>query len=125
MFYPKFIYENLPYLYLLVSGYLIAYFDNWGAFVSAALFYFAGCIILVTRSDHRRTDKKKIKKKNSYTIPTIVYEYLPYCYCAIALVLLLKTNHVSLQFLAIVLMIFALRNLLCRGSNRRKAKSLF
>jgi hypothetical protein len=125
VFYPRIIYENLPYLYFVVCAYLLAYHDAWEVYISIGLFYSAGCIILVTRSGHRRVDRFKDNKVNKQTLPFYVYEYLPYAYFAIAITIILKTSHAALQFLAFCLMIIALRNLLLRGNNRRKAKSLF
>lgn len=125
MFFPKIIYENLPYLYFIVCAYLLAFFDTWAVFASAALFYCAGCITLVTRSGYRRVDRFKDNKNTKQTLPLYIYEYLPYCYFAIAMVLLLKTEKPILQFMAFCLMIIALRNLLFRINNRRKAKSFF
>jgi hypothetical protein len=83
MFYPKCIYENLPYAYFLVCGYLIAFYDTWPVFVSVGLFYLAGCATLVTRSGYRRLDRYKANEKqpnNKNTLPEWLYEYLPYGY---------------------------------------------
>lgn len=128
MYYPKFIYENLPYAYFLVCAYLLAFYDSWPVFVSVGLLYCAGCITLVTRSEYRRVDRRKSDddksiKKNK--LPEWIYEYLPYGYFAVAMVIVLKTTSSALQFIAFCLMILALRNLLFRMNNRRKAKSLF
>jgi len=125
VFFPKAIYENLPYFYLLICAYLLAYYDTWPVYASASLFYIAGCITLVTRSDYRRVDRFKDGKNCKQTLPTVIYEYLPYTYFAVAMLLLLKTEHPALKFSAFCLMIVALRNLLLRVNNRRKAKSLF
>lgn len=125
MFYPNVIYENLPYVYFLVSGYLIAYYHSWPVYISSAIFYCVGCIILVKRSDYRRVDRFKGNYQHLQRIPEVVYEYLPYSYFAIAMVILLKLDNQALQFTAIILLILALRNLLCRGNNRRKGKSPF
>lgn len=127
MFYPKFIYENLPYAYFLVCAYLLAFYDTWTVFASAGLFYCAGCITLVTRSEYRRLDRYKDNHDKKNTLPETLYEYLPYIYFAVGMIIILKTTLPALQFLAFCLMIVALRNLLFRMSNRRKvkAKSLF
>ena len=128
MFYPKYIYENLPYAYFLVCAYLITFYDTWPVFASVGLFYLAGCATLVTRSGYRRLDRYKANEKqpnNKNTLPEWLYEYLPYSYFAFATVMLLKTSLPGLQFLAFILMMLALRNLLFRVNNRRKAKSLF
>ncbi|AWB58254.1 hypothetical protein [Colwellia sp. Arc7-D] len=128
MYYPKFIYENLPYAYFLVCAYLLAFYDSWPVFVSVGLLYCAGCITLVTRSEYRRVDRRKSDDDNSIKknkLPEWIYEYLPYGYFAVAMVIVLKTTSSALQFIAFCLMILALRNLLFRMNNRRKAKSLF
>ncbi|SEL83471.1 hypothetical protein SAMN05216262_1255 [Colwellia chukchiensis] len=124
MFFPKFIYENLPYAYFLVSAYLLAFYETWVVFISAGLFYAAACITLVTRSSHRRVDRHKTAKNNNI-LPEFLYEYLPYIYVAVAILLLLKTSLAISHFLAFCMMIIALRNLLLRKSNRRKSKTKF
>jgi len=116
------IYENLPFIYFSISALLLAYDTSWLMISSAGLFYCAGSVTLVVRSSYRRLDAHKNNKK---FIPEIIYEYLPYIYHAVAVLLLLKTNSPALQFLAFMLMILALRNLLCRKNNRTKKPSLF
>ena len=125
MFYPKFIYENLPYAYFTLCAYLLAFYDSWAVFFSAGLFYCAGCITLVTRSSFRRIDRYKDTSNHKNTIPEFLYEYLPYIYVAVAMTLVLKVSLPALHFFAFALMILALRNFLLRKNNRRKPKSLF
>tara|TARA_R110002111_G_scaffold21935_1_gene50514 strand:- start:191 stop:568 length:378 start_codon:yes stop_codon:yes gene_type:complete len=125
VFYPKVIYENLPYLCFLICAYLVAFYDTWMVYTSAGLFYIVACIMLVQRSNYRRVDRYKDNEKYRQTLPPIIYEYMPYAYFAIAMILLLKTQFPALQFLAFCLMIIALKNMLFRINNRRKAKSLF
>lgn len=81
--------------------------------------------MLVQRSNYRRIDRYKGALNSQQALPVLIYEYLPYVYAATAMILLLKTEQAILQFLALCLMIVALRNLLFRRNNRRKAKSLF
>ena len=128
MYYPKIIYENVPYVYFLTCGYLFAFYETWPTITSAALLYCAGSITLVTRSEYRRLDRRKPEVKNistKYKLPEWLYEYLPYGYFAFAMIIMLKTNLPGLQLFAFCLMILALKNLLFRVNNRRKAKSLF
>jgi hypothetical protein len=129
VFFPKIVYENLPYIYFIICAYLLAFYDDWVIYSSAGLFYLVACIMLVKRSDSRRVDRFKdnncVKGNNKQILPLFVYEYLPYIYFAIAMTLLLKTSLPILQFLAFCLMIIALRNMLLRINNRRKTKSLF
>ncbi|MGB1261575.1 MAG: hypothetical protein ACPG52_01590 [Cognaticolwellia sp.] len=125
MFYPKFIYENLPYLYFIIAVYLLAFYDAWVVYASSALFYVVGAIMLVTRSSHRRVDRYKDGKNIKATLPTVIYEYLPYVYLASSVTLLLKVQIHVVQFIAFCLMILALRNIILRVNNRKKAKSFF
>ncbi|MFT5758167.1 MAG: hypothetical protein ACI9LM_002906 [Alteromonadaceae bacterium] len=116
------IYENLPFIYFFMSAFLLAYDTSWLMIASAGLFYCAGSVTLVVRSSYRRLD---VNKNNKKRIPEMIYEYLPYIYHGIAILLLIKTTSSSLQFLAFILMILAFRNLLCRKNNRAKKSSLF
>ncbi len=121
---PKVIYENLPYIYFLFSGALLAYGDSWYFIFSGAIFYTVACVVLVTRSAHRRLDKKNHPGSNC-PLPEMLYEYLPYGYGAIAIFILMSTKNQLLQFVAFALFVLALRNLMCRRTNRAKAKGLF
>ena len=122
MFFPKSIYETIPYLYLFTGAYLLAFYDAWEVYIPAGLFYLIGSIMLVKRSDYRRIDRLKSLKQ---TLPLPVYEYLPYLYLAISMTVLVKSHVPWLQFLAFCLMMIALRNMLFRMGNRHKMKSLF
>jgi hypothetical protein len=117
LFVPKFIYENLPFAYFIVSGYLLTFDMTWPMLTSAGLFYSAGCIMLVKRSASRRLDKQKqlgIKNK----LPELLYEYLPYIYGAVGVFTIMVTKNALFQFCAFTLIVLAIRNLLCRRSNR-------
>ncbi len=121
---PKVVYENLPYIYYLISGALLIYGDSWYFIFSASIFYSAACIVLVTRSAHRRLDKHHTKM-TKHLIPELIYEYLPYGYGAIGIFILMSTEQPIFQFVAFALFILAVRNLTCRHTNRKKAKTLF
>ncbi|MEW6992565.1 hypothetical protein AADZ91_18020 [Colwelliaceae bacterium 6441] len=121
---PKVIYENLPYIYFLISGGLLVYGDEWTLIFSAGIFYTVACIVLVTRSAHRRLDKQK-NKPSKYYFPDLLYEYLPFIYGAIGIFILMSSDKPIYQFGAFSLFILGLRNLLCRRNNRKKAPSLF
>ncbi|MFT6900294.1 MAG: hypothetical protein ACJAXS_000456 [Colwellia sp.] len=117
VFVPKFIYENLPFAYFIVSGYLLTFDMTWPMLTSAGLFYSAGCITLVTRSAYRRLDKQKqLSIKNK--LPELLYEYLPYIYSAVGVFTIMITRNPLFQFCAFTLIVLAIRNLLCRRSNR-------
>lgn len=122
---PKVIYENLPYIYLVVSGGLLSLGDSWPLIFSAAIFYMVACIVLVTRSSHRRVDKDKEYSLNKQ-LPELFYEYLPYIYAAIGLFMLMSQANNILKFIGFILIVWALRNLLCRHSSRtKKSTGLF
>jgi len=117
LFLPKTIYENLPFAYFIISGYLLTFEMSVAILISAVLFYSAGCVTLVTRSAHRRIDKHK-SLGEKYKIPQILYEYLPYTYSAVGVFTLMITKSALLQFCAFTLIVLAVRNLMCRHSNR-------
>jgi hypothetical protein len=122
LFVPKSVYENLPFAYFIVSGYLLTFEMTWPILISAGLFYSAGCITLVTRSEHRRMDKHK-QAEGKYIIPELFYEYLPYIYSAVGVFTIMITKKPFFQFCAFTLIVLAVRNLLCRHNNRiRSAK---
>jgi len=122
MFFPKIIYETIPYLYFFFGTYLLAFYDSWVVYAPVALFYLGASIMFVKRSDYRRGDRLRHVKQ---TLPLPVYEYLPYFYLALSITVLIKSHAPWLQFLAFCLMIIALRNMLYRMGNRHKTKSLF
>ena len=117
LFLPKVVYENLPYAYFILSGYLLTFEMTWPVLFSASLFYSAGCITLVSRSANRRLDKqKKLGIKNK--IPELLYEYLPYIYSALGIITIMITQNALFQFFAFTLLVLAVRNILCRHNNR-------
>jgi len=117
LFIPKTIYENLPFAYFITSGFLLTFEISVAILISAVLFYSAGCVTLVTRSAHRRIDKHK-SLGEKYKIPQILYEYLPYTYSAVGVFTLMITKNALFQFCAFTLIVLAVRNLMCRHSNR-------
>lgn len=121
---PKVIYENLPFGYFIISGYLLSIGGSWPMMFSAALFYGAACITFVVRSAHRRLDKHSAKSMK-HVLPELVYEYLPYSFGAISVFIIMTTKNPMFQFLAFSLFVIALRNLMCRHKNRSKKPSKF
>ena len=121
---PKIIYENMPYGYFIISGYLLSIGEIWPIFFSAALFYGAACITFVVRSANRRLDKNQVKsiKRN---FPEIIYEYMPYSFSALAVFIFMATTKPMFQFIAFTLFVIALRNLMCRHNNRSRKPSKF
>jgi hypothetical protein len=124
LFVPKYIYENLPFTYFIISGFLLTFEMTWPIIFSAGLFYSAACITLVSRSANRRLDKQKKLGINNKT-PELLYEYLPYIYSAVGVFTLMITNNPLFQFFAFSLLVLAVRNLLCRHKNRTSGVKLF
>ncbi len=118
------LYDNLPYIVFALSGYILLYHNEWQLMVSAAMFYGIGCILLVSRSASHRLDPKN-KRKIRHHLPEFLYEYLPYWYGATAIFLLVAFEEALMQFLAFILVILALRNLILRHNNRSKSPSKF
>ncbi|WP_286235488.1 hypothetical protein [Thalassotalea sediminis] len=122
---PQPIYENLPYFYFIISGALVSMGDKSQVFIfSAVIFYAAACIVLVKRSAFRRLDKQ-YRKSNKHWLPELIYEYLPFVYVAIGIFILLIGIQGILQFVAFTLIVWAVRNLICRRQNRNRRQSLF
>jgi hypothetical protein len=122
LFLPKSVYENLPFVYFIVSGCFMTFSVSWPMLLSAGLFYVAGCITLVIRSSHRRIDKHNTNFLPS-KIPELVYEFLPYTYGAIGIFTIMVTSDAKFQFCAFILIVLAIRNLLCRHNNRTKTSN--
>lgn len=123
MYLPKPIYENLPYAYFLISGYLLTFYQGWQIVLSAALFYGAGSIVIVTRSANRRLDNRH--KRIIHRIPENLYEYLPFIYGAVALFLIIAVDIEWVKFIAVILTVIALKNIVLRHNNRtRRPKKL-
>lgn len=121
---PKVVYENLPYGYFLASGALFTMGDSWPLVFSGAIFYLAACIVLVKRSASRRIDKLKHTKKRIW-LPELIYEFFPYALSAIGIFFLMTFNHNLVQFFAFSLIVWAIRNLICRHNNRTRKQGLF
>lgn|GEM_PF-1616062 len=120
----QFLYDNIPFLSFAVSGYLLIFHQEWGLMVSAAMFYGIGCVILVSRSAVNRLDLES-KRKIRHHLPEVAYEYAPYWYGATAIFLIMVFEHPVMQFVAFLLTVIALRNIILRHNNRTKAPSKF
>lgn len=86
---PKFVYEALPYFYLLVGAVLVVVLESPITFASGVLFYLAGAAVWVVRSSHRRKNSsKQIENRHGrFVFPEMLYEYLPFAYMGVAIIL--------------------------------------
>ena len=101
MYIHKSVYEILPYLYIAIgiaiyTGVtlfsevtIFAFFDSSLIYLSTALLYAAGSLVWVARSAYRRKNSKNHieNRKGLIRFPEPVYEYLPFVYLALGLVL--------------------------------------
>lgn len=92
---PKSLYELLPYAYLLLGAVLIAGLDSPVAYASGALLYMAGAAVWVVRSSHRRKNSNdKIQNRRGRVVfPEKLYEFLPFVYMGLGLVLATLSSH--------------------------------
>lgn len=119
MYLPKALYEPLPYFYFALSLFILFQESHWAFSLSALLFYFAGSVVLVKRSEHRRKDKQRITLDH-YKLPETLYEFLPFIYIAMGVVLVISFPAPMPQLVSAILFIIAIRNLVCRHMNRTK-----
>ncbi|WP_421865683.1 hypothetical protein [Motiliproteus sp.] len=90
MYIPKSLYEALPYLYIAIGVALFMLLDSPFIYVSAACLYGAGALVWVTRSSYRRKNSRHQveNRKNRLLFPERLYEYLPFIYMAVGVVIL-------------------------------------
>ncbi len=88
------VYEALPYVYILIGVAVIMVLQSPLTFLSGALFYAAGSAVWVMRSDYRRknSDKKVSNRKGRVLFPEKVYEYLPFLYIGLGVLLMVSFN---------------------------------
>lgn len=119
MFLPKAVYEPLPYLYFALSIFIIVQQSHWVLALSALLFYLAGCVVLIKRSENRRKDTQR-KTLNHFRLPVTLYEFLPFIYIACAVAVVVNTVTPVPQIVASAIFVVAVRNLVCRYVNRHR-----
>ncbi len=83
------VYEALPYVYIVIGVAVVMALESPLTFLSGALFYAAGSVVWVMRSDYRRknTEKRIANRKGRVLFPEKVYEYLPFVYIGIGILL--------------------------------------
>ncbi len=86
---PKSLYEILPYTYLLLGAMLIVSLDSPFTYASGALLYMAGAAVWVVRSSHRRkNNSQEIQNRRGLVVfPEKLYEFLPFAYMGLGIVL--------------------------------------
>ncbi len=119
MYFPERLYENLPSFYFVISGGLVI-LGNGGLYIfSGIIFYCAACITLVARSARRRRDKRNLHSTKE-VLPEVIYEYLPYGYIGLGILLIIIVDQEVIQFFAFTWCVYGLRNIMCRHANRNR-----
>ncbi len=80
MMFPKALYEAFPYVYMTTGIAEIGYFQSLLATGSGLLFFLAGALIWVMRSNARRTDPAATRKNSS--TGQVWYELKPFLFIA-------------------------------------------
>tara|TARA_R110001583_G_C5671699_1_gene411407 strand:- start:190 stop:609 length:420 start_codon:yes stop_codon:yes gene_type:complete len=119
---PKVIYENLPYIYFLLSIIILSTADNAILFGSAALFYFAGSITWTSRSHARRLDTPNKYAKSFFNrrLNDSLYELMPFIQLAIGTVLVMSFDNQIIVFISVALCIYSIQNIVLRIINRKR-----
>lgn len=86
----KSLYEALPYLYIAISIIIFMLLGGPLIYFSAAALYCAGALVWVTRSAYRRKNSRHCieNRKERLRFPERLYEFLPFIYLAIGVVIL-------------------------------------
>ncbi|MEH6649297.1 MAG: hypothetical protein V7707_04635 [Motiliproteus sp.] len=90
MYIHKSVYEALPYFYITASIVIFFVLDNPLIYFSAAALYCAGALVWVTRSAYRRKNSRFCieNRKGRLRFPERLYEFLPFIYLAIGVVII-------------------------------------
>ncbi|MCW8884297.1 MAG: hypothetical protein OQK12_03455 [Motiliproteus sp.] len=83
------VYEVLPYVYIVIGILVVIALDSPLTYLSGALFYTAGSAVWVMRSAYRRKNSRKevSNRQGRVLFPEKVYEYLPFFYIAVGIML--------------------------------------
>ncbi|OMH38111.1 hypothetical protein [Motiliproteus sp. MSK22-1] len=86
------VYEVLPYTYIAIGIVVVMAMDSPLTYVSGILFYVAGAVVWVMRSAYRRKNSRKhiANRRNSVRFPEAVYEFLPFIYIGLAVLLVVS-----------------------------------
>ncbi len=117
MYLSKPIYEKLPFVYLIIGLYLFFKFDLVASNISAFVLYWAAALVWIKRSDSRRLTRIK-QTVQSVRMPQMFYEFLPFFFIAISLIIVKYVTHPLILGIALLLALIALKNLYLRHQSR-------
>ncbi|WP_210396692.1 hypothetical protein [Motiliproteus sediminis] len=91
---PKRFYEALPYLYIVSALAVMAFTDGGLVYLFAAILYACGAAVWVMRSSYRRkTSPALIRNRKGFMLfPAFIYEYLPFIYLGVGVLVLLSVS---------------------------------
>lgn len=115
---PKPIYELMPYFYLSGGITEIYYLQSTIATVSGVLFFVAGAMIWILRSNHRRCDSQLSRKRDA-RLPEELYEMLPFLYMLVGALLVTFSTSYLLYAIAALLFLAGLHFVVVRTVHRR------
>lgn len=110
------VYEALPYCYVAIGSVTLLLLDQPLAQLSAVIIYLLGSKVYMLRSNNRRTDAKKRRKKG--WIPSPLYEHIP-ALCLLIAILLSKLNSKAAPVFALCLCSYGLYVFFRRLSYRK------
>lgn len=116
---PILLYEPLPLLYLCGGTVILATGQSVLMLISAFLFYWAGALIWIIRSKNRRTDLRTKPPKKFLFFPESLYEFRPFFYAFIGILLLRNTGQTVWLVAGAILISWAMFCLYRRSLNRR------
>lgn len=121
---PAKLYEPLPYAYIAVGSAILLAINSWLAVICGLLVLFAGAVIWILRSDHRRSDIKDARNKYGGVLPFWFYEMLPFNYSILALLLFTGSDNVYLYPSAMIMLVVGIQLWVLRSSYRKHQRPL-
>lgn len=85
---PVLLYEALPLIYLSSGSIILVIGQSALALTAAILLYYAGTFTWIMRSENRRTDRRTGPSHKFIFLPETLYEFKPFFYLFIGLLLL-------------------------------------
>ncbi len=111
---PRTLYELLPWAYLLVGAAILLMINTPLAYLSGGLFYLAGALTWVQRSEYRRQDRsisyrhrRRVRRTSAQRrrlpLPFWLYESLPFVYIGVGILLVASAEGAVVYLSAIML----------------------
>lgn len=120
---PTKIYEPLPYSYMLAGLISMVLLPSLLGVVSGALFFLAGALVWIVRSEHRREDDVFAERKNG-PVPFWGYELLPFACLLLALTIFVLPFSQLYYPSAAILLVVGVQIWITRNVQRRHRTAL-